>query len=130
MNINSFRELHTQSTAAHFLQHALGSGHISHAYLFSGEKGSGKRDLAELFAKTILCGNRTEGEDTEATEAETHQQMAGIGEMDSVAQMDEIIPDVKEGDKEYGTLSNPMSLEDAREEEEEEDREDEDGADM
>ena len=65
MNINSFRELHTQSTAAHFLQHALGSGHISHAYLFSGEKGSGKRDLAELFAKTILCGNRTEGEDTE-----------------------------------------------------------------
>ena len=85
------------------------------------------RDICEACLREM---NTTEGEDTDAAEAETHQQMAGIGEMDSVAQMDEIIPDVKEGDKEYGTLSNPMSLEDAREEEEEEDREDEDNADM
>ncbi len=55
-----------------------------------------------------------------------------IGEMDSVAQMDDILPDVKdeEMDKEYGSMHNPMSLEDAREkedsEEEEDDEEDQD----
>lgn len=37
------------------LQNALRQKKVSHAYLFSGEAGSGKRLLAEAFAKTLLC---------------------------------------------------------------------------
>ena len=82
------------------------------------------RDICEICLREM---STAEGEDGETAEGEAGQQMSGIGEMDSVAQMDEILPDVKEGDKEYGSLSNPMSLEDVREEEEEdEDEGDED----
>ena len=34
---------------------SLGRGHISHFYLISGPKGSGKRTLAKLMAAAILC---------------------------------------------------------------------------
>ncbi len=34
---------------------AVSVGKISHAYLFEGEKGSGKRFLADYFAKLMLC---------------------------------------------------------------------------
>ena len=47
-------------------------------------------------------------------------------QMDSISQMDDILPDVKSDDnKEYGSMENPMSLEDVREDEENEDDEDE-----
>lgn len=37
------------------LQNSIRQGRISHAYLFSGDDGSGKHLLAESFAKTLLC---------------------------------------------------------------------------
>ena len=37
------------------LQNAIQSGRISHAYLFAGEPGSGKKMLATLFAMTLQC---------------------------------------------------------------------------
>lgn len=42
------------------LQASLNKGHISHFYLISGPKGSGKHTLAKLLASAILCegGNR------------------------------------------------------------------------
>ncbi len=80
------------------------------------------RDICEACLREM---NTTE-DDGDGAEGETRPQMAGIGEMDSVAQMDEILPEVKEGEKEYGTLDNPMSLEDIREEEEEDDPDAED----
>ena len=36
---------------------SLGKGHISHFYLISGPRGSGKRTLAKLLAAAILCGH-------------------------------------------------------------------------
>lgn len=39
------------------LSKAFESGHISHAYLFSGKRGSKKRDMAFLFAQTLVCPN-------------------------------------------------------------------------
>lgn len=37
------------------LQNAVRQKKVSHAYLFCGEEGSGKRLIAEAFAKTLLC---------------------------------------------------------------------------
>jgi DNA polymerase-3 subunit delta' len=37
------------------LQNAIQLGKVSHAYIFSGEEGSGKNMLASLFAKTLQC---------------------------------------------------------------------------
>lgn len=37
------------------LEKAIEAGKISHAYIFSGEKGTGKRTLADAFALTLQC---------------------------------------------------------------------------
>ncbi|MBQ5790868.1 MAG: AAA family ATPase, partial [Thermoguttaceae bacterium] len=37
------------------LTESLARGHISHFYLISGPKGSGKHTLANLLAEAILC---------------------------------------------------------------------------
>lgn len=49
-----------QQEAAEHLQNALRTGHISHAYILCGEKGSGRMELARDFAQTLLCENRVE----------------------------------------------------------------------
>lgn len=45
--------------ALSFLQNTLATGQIGHAYLFSGETGTGKNTLARQFAKGILCQDKT-----------------------------------------------------------------------
>ncbi len=40
------------------LQHAICRDKVSHAYIFSGEQGSGKKLLASLFAMTLQCRDR------------------------------------------------------------------------
>lgn len=42
---------------SHF-EEAIKAGKVSHAYLFSGEDGSGKMTLAKAFAKALLCENQ------------------------------------------------------------------------
>ena len=42
------------------MQHALRTGKVSHAYIISGETGSGKEFIAGIFAKALMCENRTE----------------------------------------------------------------------
>ena len=37
------------------LQNAIRMDKVSHAYLISGEEGSGKKLLADIFAATLLC---------------------------------------------------------------------------
>ena len=37
------------------LRHSIAGGHISHCYLLSGVKGSGRRTLAKLLAAAIVC---------------------------------------------------------------------------
>lgn len=51
----NYNELIGQDTIAKSLTHALNSGRLSHAYLFSGLRGSGKTSSARIFAKALLC---------------------------------------------------------------------------
>jgi len=37
------------------LQNAVAMDQVSHSYIFAGEKGSGKKLLAKLFAMTLQC---------------------------------------------------------------------------
>ena len=53
----SFAEIIGQEDAKNLLKNAVKSGNHSHAYIFSGEKGSGKMMLAEAFATMLQCEN-------------------------------------------------------------------------
>jgi len=51
----SFAELLGQDHVAKTLQMAVSSGRVSHAYLFSGPRGTGKTSAARLLAKLLNC---------------------------------------------------------------------------
>lgn len=51
----SFDELIGQEGAVQTLSLALDSNRLSHAYLFSGLRGSGKTSTARIFAKALVC---------------------------------------------------------------------------
>lgn len=50
-----FEDLVGQTTISQTLSLALNSNRISHAYLFSGLRGSGKTSTARIMAKALLC---------------------------------------------------------------------------
>lgn len=52
-----FEELIGQDSISQTLSLALDSHRLSHAYLFSGLRGSGKTSTARIFAKSLLCDN-------------------------------------------------------------------------
>lgn len=52
-----FEDLIGQSTVSQTLSLALDSKRLSHAYLFSGLRGSGKTSTARIMAKALLCSN-------------------------------------------------------------------------
>jgi len=51
----NFSELIGQEAISQTLSLALDSNRLSHAYLFSGLRGSGKTSTARIFAKALLC---------------------------------------------------------------------------
>ena len=52
-----FEDLVGQSTISQTLSLALDSNRLSHAYLFSGLRGSGKTSTARIMAKALICEN-------------------------------------------------------------------------
>lgn len=61
------------------LKMAIENGRVSQAYIFSGEDGSGKKLLADIFAKTLLC---EEGKSTPCNKCKSCLQMEGGNQPD------------------------------------------------
>lgn len=53
--MQSFADIIGQASIKEHLRKSLQTGKISHAYIFYGEKGSGKKTLADLFARALQC---------------------------------------------------------------------------
>ena len=58
----TFSQLVGQEVVAKTLKHAVEQEKISHAYLFSGPRGTGKTSVAKIFAKAMNCPNQIAGE--------------------------------------------------------------------
>lgn len=52
---STFNSVVGQKVVINILINSLKSNHISHAYLFSGPRGTGKTSIAKIFAKAVNC---------------------------------------------------------------------------
>lgn len=52
---SNFDEISGQKTVINILKNAINNNNVSHAYLFTGPRGTGKTSIAKIFARTINC---------------------------------------------------------------------------
>ncbi len=53
--MSQFRDIVGHKSVINHLQDAIETRKISHAYIFEGEKGSGKKELADAFSRALQC---------------------------------------------------------------------------
>ena len=84
----SFGQLVGQEVIATTLRQAVEQGKISHAYLFSGPRGTGKTSVAKIFAKAMNCPNQKGGEpcnECYICEAITNGSLEDVIEIDAAS---------------------------------------------
>ncbi len=55
--MNKFKDVIGYEDIIQYIKNAISEDQVSHAYILNGERGSGKKMLANLFARTLLCNN-------------------------------------------------------------------------
>lgn len=84
----TFSQLVGQEVIATTLKQAVEQDKISHAYLFSGPRGTGKTSVAKIFAKAMNCPNQVGGEpcnDCYICQAVTEGSLEDVIEMDAAS---------------------------------------------
>lgn len=81
----TFDDLIGQDAVSQTLSQALDSDRLSHAYLFSGLRGSGKTSTARIFAKALLC---EKGQSSHPCDQCTHCIMANENRHMDIIEMD------------------------------------------
>lgn len=56
--MGSFKDVVGHKNIIEYIQNAVNANKVSHAYILNGERGSGKKMLATLFAETRFVRNR------------------------------------------------------------------------
>ena len=79
-----FSEIIGQEHVVQTLINAILSGTVSHAYLFSGPRGSGKTTLARLLAESINCQNRKTDEFEPCNRCSSCLEIMGSRSMDLI----------------------------------------------
>lgn len=83
----NFNDLIGQNHIKITLQHEIERGEIGHAYLFCGPRGLGKTTTARLFAKSINCENKKDGESEPCNKCSSCLAITGGSSVD-VLEMD------------------------------------------
>ena len=84
----TFSQLVGQEVVAKTLKQAVEKEKISHAYLFSGPRGTGKTSVAKIFAKAMNCPNQVDGEPCNhcyICQAVTEGSLEDVIEMDAAS---------------------------------------------
>ena len=81
----TFDELIGQPVITETLKNAISNQQMSHAYLFTGPRGTGKTSAAKIFAKAINCPHQTDGNPCNECE---HCRLITQGQLSDVIEID------------------------------------------